>query len=296
MVGSATSVICVCVGGTPVNRKGTPPGGGGNGPVRPRPPFVVPSRPVGSSTRGSYVRPRQNLIPEPTPPTPPAGRNQRSHIQANGSVQPNGSHGAPLPVSPHRHSAAVPGPKAGPSVPTGHTPPTVRTRFPLDPQTRSSAPSPQPRPIGGASYPTEAEQPIRSEPMSGLLGTGTKRPLSGQRNAVPPGTAPSRAQIDAGDPCPPISGRPQDGVGTSAMDQKRIASRSPRAALEPKHVNVPTRRSRRTRNPLVIVGNAIFTLLILLAIAGGVAFAVGKTRFEAPGPLDQEKMVNIPPR
>jgi len=80
------------------------------------------------------------------------------------------------------------------------------------------------------------------------------------------------------------------------MDQKRIASRSPRAALEPEHVNVPTRRSRRTRNPLVIVGNAIFTLLILLAIAGGVAFAVGKTRFEAPGPLDQEKMVNIPPR
>jgi UPF0755 protein len=47
---------------------------------------------------------------------------------------------------------------------------------------------------------------------------------------------------------------------------------------------------------LVIIGNAIFTLLILVAIAGGVAFAVGKTRFEAPGPLDQEKVVNIPAR
>jgi len=102
--------------------------------------------------------------------------------------------------------------------------------------------------------------------------------------------------IDAGEPEPPISGRPQDGGGTSVIDQKRITPRSPRVALEPEHVNVPTRRSRRTRNPLVIVGNAIFTLLILLAIAGGVAFAVGKTRFEAPGPLEQEKMVNIPPR
>jgi UPF0755 protein len=50
------------------------------------------------------------------------------------------------------------------------------------------------------------------------------------------------------------------------------------------------------RNPLVIVGNAIFTLLVLLTIAGGIAFAVGKTRFEAPGPLDAEKVVNVSPR
>ncbi len=78
------------------------------------------------------------------------------------------------------------------------------------------------------------------------------------------------------------------------MDQKRITPRSPRAALEPEHVPVPTRRSQRRRNPLVIVGNAIFTLLILAAIAGGVTFAVGKHRFEAPGPLEQEKIVNIP--
>src|SRR5262249_3530274 len=93
-----------------------------------------------------------------------------------------------------------------------------------------------------------------------------------------------------------ITGRPQDGVGGPLMDQKRITPRSPRAALQPQHVSVPTRRSRRARNPLVIVGNAIFTLLILIAIAGGVAFAIGKTRFEAPGPLEQEKVVNIPSR
>jgi UPF0755 protein len=61
-------------------------------------------------------------------------------------------------------------------------------------------------------------------------------------------------------------------------------------------VTVPTKRSKRVRNPLVIVGNAIFTLLILVALAGGVALAVGKHRFEAPGPLEQDKMVNIPQR
>jgi UPF0755 protein len=104
---------------------------------------------------------------------------------------------------------------------------------------------------------------------------------------------PSRAVVDAGEPYPPI-GRPIEGMGSSLMEQKRITPRSPRAALEPEQVPVPTRRSKRARNPLVIVGNAIFTLLILCAIAGGVAFAVGKHRFEAPGPLEEEKMVNIP--
>ena len=77
---------------------------------------------------------------------------------------------------------------------------------------------------------------------------------------------------------------------------RRITPRSPRAALEPEHVPVPTRRSKRARNPLVIVGNAIFTLLILLVIGGGGAVVFGKHRFEAPGPLQEDKVVNIPPR
>jgi peptidoglycan lytic transglycosylase G len=89
------------------------------------------------------------------------------------------------------------------------------------------------------------------------------------------------------------------------LDQKRITPRSPRAALEPDHVTVPTRSSRpsrpsrpsrRARNPLVIVGNAVFTLLVLVVIAGGGVAVIGKTRFEAPGPLAEDKMVNIPPR
>ena len=116
------------------------------------------------------------------------------------------------------------------------------------------------------------------------------------RSLAASGQAPARTPVEAGEPYPPISGRPQDGVVTSLPEQKRLTPRSPRAALEPEQVTVPTRRSRRTRNPLVIVGNAIFTLLILVVIAGGVAFAVGKTRFEAPGPLDREKAVNIPSR
>jgi len=59
---------------------------------------------------------------------------------------------------------------------------------------------------------------------------------------------------------------------------------------------VPTRPSRRARNPLVIVGNAIITVLVLLLIVVGGALVVGKGWFEAPGPLQEDKIVNIPPR
>jgi UPF0755 protein len=74
----------------------------------------------------------------------------------------------------------------------------------------------------------------------------------------------------------------------------RFAPRSPRLALEPERVPVPARRSRRARHPAVIIGNAVFTFLILLSILIGGALFVGKARFEEPGPLQQDKIVNIP--
>lgn len=79
------------------------------------------------------------------------------------------------------------------------------------------------------------------------------------------------------------------------MDQNRITPpRSPRTALEPERVSLPPQRSRSARHPIVIIGNAIFTLILLAAVVlGGVVFW-GKQRFEAAGPLAQEKIVNIP--
>jgi len=64
-------------------------------------------------------------------------------------------------------------------------------------------------------------------------------------------------------------------------------------------VPLPTRSfrpSRRTRNPMVIVGNAIFTLLLIALLIGGGAIVLAKGRFEAAGPLQEDKVVLIPPR
>ena len=84
--------------------------------------------------------------------------------------------------------------------------------------------------------------------------------------------------------------------GERPRDIKRIVPRSPRAALEPERVPVPARWSRSVRHPLVIAGNAVFTVLILIALTGGILFVLAKQGYEAPGPLENEKIVNIPPR
>jgi UPF0755 protein len=75
-----------------------------------------------------------------------------------------------------------------------------------------------------------------------------------------------------------------------------ISPRSPRAALEPEQVPPPPKRSERARNPFVVVGNAIITILIILMIGVGGAYVYGKQLIEAAGPLKEDKIVNIPAR
>src|SRR5215475_11488791 len=75
-----------------------------------------------------------------------------------------------------------------------------------------------------------------------------------------------------------------------------ISPRSPRAALEPEQVPPPPKRSERARNPFVVVGNAIITILLIGMIGTGAAYYYGKKTIEAPGPLQQDKTVVIPTR
>src|SRR5215208_4298953 len=75
-----------------------------------------------------------------------------------------------------------------------------------------------------------------------------------------------------------------------------ISPRSPRAALEPEQVPPPPKRSQRARNPFVVIGNAIITILIILMIGAGTVYYYGRQMLETAGPLQEDKIVNIPAR
>src|ERR1700726_4284674 len=75
-----------------------------------------------------------------------------------------------------------------------------------------------------------------------------------------------------------------------------ISPRSPRAALEPERVPPPPKRSARARNPFVVFGNAVITIVLVLMIGAGGIYFYGRQKIEAPGPLQEDKVVNIPAR
>jgi UPF0755 protein len=75
-----------------------------------------------------------------------------------------------------------------------------------------------------------------------------------------------------------------------------ISPRSPRAALQPEELPPPPKRSARARSTWVIVGNALMTLILVTMVGIGGAYVWGKQTLESPGPLQDEKIVNIPAR
>ncbi|MCK0208746.1 endolytic transglycosylase MltG [Starkeya koreensis] len=63
------------------------------------------------------------------------------------------------------------------------------------------------------------------------------------------------------------------------------------APAKPEKVRRP---SRWARHPLVAAGSAFFTLLLVAIVLGGGALWVGKSRYQAVGPLAEDKAVIVP--
>jgi len=88
-----------------------------------------------------------------------------------------------------------------------------------------------------------------------------------------------------------------DRIQVASMSERPpISPKSPRAALEPEQLPPPPKRSDHARNPFVIVGNAIITFIVVVMIGAGGLYVYGKQKLEAPGPLAQDRTVNIPQR
>lgn len=182
-----------------------------------------------------------------------------------------------------------------------------RSLDPIDPKARSAA-----KPLAGTAErlgkngtTAPAATPARARPSDAALTRTAARPAPPRAAAPVPlasATAPasnSRPVVGAGEPLSPLSQSLLDGIATTPSaaklaEPKRINPRSPRAALEPDRVEIPIRRSKRARHPLVIVGNAIISIFLIVAVAAGYVVYVGKQRFDAPGPLQQDRIVNIP--
>jgi len=81
---------------------------------------------------------------------------------------------------------------------------------------------------------------------------------------------------------------------SASADPKRIVPRSARHAIEPDTVEIPTKRSASARHPLVVIGNAVISIFVLVAVLAGIVLFVGKQRFDEPGPLAADRIVNIP--
>jgi UPF0755 protein len=87
-------------------------------------------------------------------------------------------------------------------------------------------------------------------------------------------------------------GPPRSAPPPGDESRRPVHPRSPRQVIAPERMPPPP--SRRARHPLVVIGNAMITIVFLAIIAGGALIYVGKGMFEAPGPLDRERSVVIP--
>jgi peptidoglycan lytic transglycosylase G len=173
------------------------------------------------------------------------------------------------------------------------------------PRPATAAPAAKPNPATS----TTPQPPRLAAAGDKLAKTPVARPANGKAPTPPPATvrpgaasAPrpavarpaGKAVAGAGTAYPAVAEALVDGAAAGKAN-KHLTPRSPRTALEPDTVEVPpSRRSKRARNPFVVIGNAIITLFILVAVVAAFALVTGKQRFDAPGPLADDKVVNIP--
>jgi UPF0755 protein len=199
----------------------------------------------------------------------------------NASNPPSGANGKGRPPPGGFGQPAQPAP-GNPFQPA----PAQRPAAASSQQSSQSQSAPTQRPPAPPRPPAQAAQPAAAAPRAAPQSSAAPKPSPAA--ATPPDTG--RAVAGAGEPYPPLQA---GALETPTLDPKRFP-RSARAALEPARVPAPKKRSRRARHPFVIVGNLLLTLMFLTTIAAGVGFVIGKQRFDLPGPLASDKVVNIP--
>ncbi len=80
----------------------------------------------------------------------------------------------------------------------------------------------------------------------------------------------------------------------SKAHRRRISPRSPRQAIQPEPAAPPPVPSRRARHPMVIALNFVLMTVVIILGAVGAGLYIGKSKFDAPGPLTENRSVVVP--
>jgi UPF0755 protein len=189
----------------------------------------------------------------------------------------------------------TPAPTPKPAKPPAATPEPTRTRVATTgaakPERAAAGPRQQ------RSLTTSNEKPSNGAAVRPKNGNGGVPVASSNIRARGPADPPARRRLPPADTYPSLSERllnEPDARPTNAKNSALITPRSPRTALEPDPVAMPAKPSKRVRHPFVIIGNAIISIFVLAALMGGVVLVSGKQRFDVPGPLAEDRVVNIP--
>lgn len=75
-------------------------------------------------------------------------------------------------------------------------------------------------------------------------------------------------------------------------ESDRLIPRSPREAIEPDPVPEPPRK-RRKGNAFLAIMNGVMSLIVFAVVAAAIGFYIGKSRYEASGPLDEPQTIMV---
>ncbi|MEM1286793.1 MAG: endolytic transglycosylase MltG [Pseudomonadota bacterium] len=83
-------------------------------------------------------------------------------------------------------------------------------------------------------------------------------------------------------------------VNSQSSAQQPGAPRSPSQAIKPETVAAPKKKhAKRARSPIVVFFNGVFSLALLGIVLLGAIFYWGNIQFNAPGPHDTDRTVNV---
>ncbi len=167
-----------------------------------------------------------------------------------------------------------------------HAAPVVN---PVSPSGAAAASAPEPR-IG-----------FDSAASSGPAAPDVKAPDGRMIEDTSPASAPAtpvagdaaQATPETMEPAKTKPAKPPRETRGQAKARKRAErlARDPRAAAKAAEKKRP---SHGARHPAVVIGSAIFTILLFLTVGGGLVAWYGQLKYAAPGPLLAEKNVFIP--